>query len=1190
MTFTMKRFFVSVVILLTGCFALQGTKLDFLKIGQLHAADYTDMVINGNHAFCTTGGHGIDVIDISVPASPVKAAHYEYPGVIYAAGKYAYIAHTSNGFHVHDISSVSIPTKLGACSMSPESWDTATSIYVAGNYAYVTIKHTGMEIFDISNPAYPASVGVYTYRPIPGFDTPPNAHKVFVKGNYAYLADYDYGVHVVDISTPSSPVSVKEMQPATNIHDIFVNGNHLYLAAHNAGLMIYDISTPSSPAHAATYGTDSPSGSGARDVVVSGSYAYAVFGYHTMDIINVSDPTTPVLAGRYDESGFYDNVALAGNYAFTTSGYQLDFHAIDISNSGSPKKAGGFDNFDEPFRSSVQGNLAYIADHDKGLQVVDISNPESPTPVNSIDWINSPVDVVARGNYVYLLTSSIPTGHLYIFDISPNPMFPSLKGSCNTGGHGRGLFIDGNYAYVADGANGNGLTIIDISSAAAPAVVGTYKTTVNDYPALKVFVQGNHAYIAYERSGLHIVDVSNPANPVLTYRYDVTGYTVTDVFVKDNYAYLAHRQRGPVILDISDPSSPKKVGEKNIAFNGDSEITVNGDYAYFTAFQEGLYVLNVSNPGNPITDGYYLYDNASAGHVCLQGNYLYLSDRNAYMILEQNGDSGFSTAWLTVTSQPETGVPITVSPTDLNGAGNNHTDFSRTYTKGIAITLTAPDSYNGIPFLKWQINGQDVSPGSTELYFHINGDTQAKAVYSSDVLSVSRSHLIFGADTSGQTTGSQQFQVIRNGTGTVNWSVSADQSWIRYNPPDGTDVGTVTVSVDPAGMNSGTYNGTITIADSSSGDTYQQVTVALTIHPSGQTDVPFGVFSTPLDGSTVYSSIPVTGWVLDDLGVDSVKIYRQESGTPIYIGDAVLVEGARPDVEAAYPGYPNNHKAGWGYMMLTNFFPGQGNGVFTITAVATDREGNSVTLGSKTITIDNANAEEPFGAIDTPRQGEIVSGTQFINWGWALTPQPNIIPTIGNTINVYIDGVSIGFPVYNVYREDIAGFFPGYANSGGAVGYKYIDTTQYDNGVHSIYWVAVDDAGNTDGIGSRYFTIQNSGGNRSMSADAASQEAPRHRRYYQIPDMPQHRDIPVRIKELELMVIDLSDKGTVIDGFTVIGQKLARLPIGTTIKDNKLHWSPGVGHVGQYRLLLVIKGPDDKSFKQPVTVTIDPRF
>jgi hypothetical protein len=242
---------------------------------------------------------------------------------------------------------------------------------------------------------------------------------------------------------------------------------------------------------------------------------------------------------------------------------------------------------------------------------------------------------------------------------------------------------------------------------------------------------------------------------------------------------------------------------------------------------------------------------------------------------------------------------------------------------------------------------------------------------------------------------------------------------------------------------------------------------------SGTKSEPFGYFDTPVDGSTISSSIPVTGWALDDIGVESVKIYREQGKKLIFIGDAIFVEGARPDVAAAYPGYPNNTKAGWGYMMLTNLLPNNGNGIFTLHAIATDSEGNTSTLGTKTITVDNANAIKPFGAIDTPTQGGTATGNSFINWGWVLTPQPNQIPTDGSTINVFVDGLNLGNPVYNIYRADIANLFPSYANSDGAVGYFLLDTTAFSNNVHTISWVARDNAGNIDGIGHRYFTVYN---------------------------------------------------------------------------------------------------------------------
>jgi hypothetical protein len=243
---------------------------------------------------------------------------------------------------------------------------------------------------------------------------------------------------------------------------------------------------------------------------------------------------------------------------------------------------------------------------------------------------------------------------------------------------------------------------------------------------------------------------------------------------------------------------------------------------------------------------------------------------------------------------------------------------------------------------------------------------------------------------------------------------------------------------------------------------------------------PFGSFDTPVSSSSdVNGSVGFTGWALSSAGISSVGIWRESPSGLLFIGTASLVAGARPDVQSIYPSYPGSNSAGWGYLLLTNELPsndgssGVGNGTYNIHAIAQDFAGNSTDLGVKTIVVDNRDALTPFGAIDTPAQGGTVSGSNYVNFGWALTPPGKMIPLDGSTIWVYIDGKPVGHPVYNNYRVDIATLFPGYANSQGAVGYYYIDTTKLSNGRHSIAWSVTDSAGETGGIGSRFFTVQN---------------------------------------------------------------------------------------------------------------------
>jgi hypothetical protein len=275
------------------------------------------------------------------------------------------------------------------------------------------------------------------------------------------------------------------------------------------------------------------------------------------------------------------------------------------------------------------------------------------------------------------------------------------------------------------------------------------------------------------------------------------------------------------------------------------------------------------------------------------------------------------------------------------------------------------------------------------------------------------------------------------------------------------------------------YTGSVTVTPSDPGYSPVTVTVKLKVSDPAQTLPPSGALDTPADGATVEGEVAVTGWATDDVGVVAVDIFRDpvegESATAfgVPIGTASFVEGSRTDVEALIPDNPQKGRAGWGYMLLSNFLPNGGDGTFTLRAVARDQEGHTAGIGSRRIVASNGAAERPFGTIDTPGQGETISGV-YRNWGWALTPGTAQIPVDGSTIGVYIDNVFVGRPVvYGRPRADIAVLFPGYTNTDSAVGYYWIDTRTLSNGVHTIAWVVRDNMGRAQGIGSRFFTVSN---------------------------------------------------------------------------------------------------------------------
>ena len=483
-------------------------------------------------------------------------------------------------------------------------------------------------------------------------------------------------------------------------------------------------------------------------------------------------------------------------------------------------------------------------------------------------------------------------------------------------------------------------------------------------------------------------------------------------------------------------------------------------------------------------------------------------------------------------------------------------------------------------------------------------------------MALDRGDVWFGGTNSGTTMTDPQTVYIVAAPG-VSWSVSANQSFITLSPSSGTGSGSFTIGIQNSGLPSaGNLAGTVTVSSPNASNSPQYVQVHLTVKSPGATSVPIGSFDTPSDGSTALAgNVPVTGWALDDVEVTGLQVWRDpisgeaaQSNGLVYVGDAVFISGARPDVQASYGTYPLNDRAGWGYMMLTNFLPNNGNGTFKLHAIALDKDGHSKELGTKTITCDNAHATKPFGTIDTPGQGATVSGS-YVNYGWALTRMPNSIPTDGHTISVYVDGQALGHPVYNNYRSDIATLFPGYANSGGAVGYFNLDTTQLTNGLHTISWAVTDSANQSDGIGSRYFTVLNGGGSsapaplaeRTRADDGPSSAWVRFvknpqriqpmtlRRGYdsQAPEEAVAEDATgtLSITSQQLGRIELRIGAS--EGYQLTEGRRRPLPLGSILRNGVFYWQIGPAFLGDFHLVFLQDQPDGSLKEIPVTVHIN---
>jgi hypothetical protein len=439
-------------------------------------------------------------------------------------------------------------------------------------------------------------------------------------------------------------------------------------------------------------------------------------------------------------------------------------------------------------------------------------------------------------------------------------------------------------------------------------------------------------------------------------------------------------------------------------------------------------------------------------------------------------------------------------------------------------------------------------------------------------MTVSPTHLAFGIN--GGLASIPQSLILTFPAGSFpSWTANSSQPNIMVSPTSGIGTGTLQISAT-AGS-----SGVVTIF--ALGVVNSPLTVQIQV-TSAQVTPPFGSFDTPVNNARgISAAIAVTGWALDSIGVSKVDIWRESMGSEpaglIYIGDAVFVPGARPDVAQSFSSYPNANVAGWGYSLLTNFLPnangtrGPGNGTYTLHALAHNLAGATVDLGARTIAVDNAAATLPFGNIDTPPQGATASGNAYVNFGWALTPMPASIPVDGTTITVNVDGVTVGHPTYNQFRGDVATLFPGFANSNGAIGFVYIDTTTLANGLHTISWNVWDTQVRGNGVGSRFFTVLNSldvatsrppGSSESESSVASPQERRSSVAAIRLPpDM--NGALSMEVEEMDRIEVPLG----ATSGYMVANGEMQPLPVGSTLRGGVFYWQLAPVFLGEYDMV-----------------------
>jgi hypothetical protein len=187
--------------------------------------------------------------------------------------------------------------------------------------------------------------------------------------------------------------------------------------------------------------------------------------------------------------------------------------------------------------------------------------------------------------------------------------------------------VEDGFAYVAAGAAG--LVIVDVRDPASPLIVGSLDTSGT---ANAIAVEDGMVFVA-DGNGLHVVDARNPSSPLLVGSTALPG-EVVQVAYEGGYAYLACGLAGMITVDVTDPVSPRvlsgmsegnvrsvAVRDGLVAFYGSSPIWGSGT----------IFMVDVSRPAAPRLLG---RDFGHSDRIVFHGNFLLLPSSNGLSVMD----------------------------------------------------------------------------------------------------------------------------------------------------------------------------------------------------------------------------------------------------------------------------------------------------------------------------------------------------------------------------------------------------------------------------------------------------------------------------------------------------------------------------------------------------------------------------
>jgi len=366
-----------------------------------------------------------------------------------------------------------------------------------------------------------------------------------VTDNYACCA-FQNGLAVMDISDPQNPTIISQLYLPGESKDIAIDGFIVFVAGGRGGVFILDITNPEQPV---LLGTCEIQGYDISRIFISGDFAYVSDLTYGLFIVDVSDRTNPSVVGQYHTTDNIEGTYVDNNIAYVTiSASGLDI--VDISDRSNPQFLANFD--DTLYHATdvaIYDDYAFICENSSDFRILDVSDPANPVYIGR-EWYHLRAkDMEIKDTYAYTVN---PEFGVEIYDISNPEDVVYLTESPLSGRYLESLHIASDMVYVVE--KNVGFHMIDITQPSNPVYTGLYQQDVEN-----VLVEGNsdYAFVRYE-GGIRILDVTDPDNMQVIGDLDISGDYI-DTKLEGNILFVI-RPQGISIYDVSNPLDPISLG------------------------------------------------------------------------------------------------------------------------------------------------------------------------------------------------------------------------------------------------------------------------------------------------------------------------------------------------------------------------------------------------------------------------------------------------------------------------------------------------------------------------------------------------------------------------------------------------------------------------------------------------------